>query len=226
MVLIRLCHVAELPTPGDLVRRLQANPPASLAAPPPASPPPPPSGGGARAVAGGGIVHAQAAQAPVAQAAAAPRLQSFRDVVALVATARDPLLHGHLLHSAHLVRFAPPVIELRPHTDAPRDMATRLGTLLLEATGTRWTIAFSRDAGEPTIAAQGQAADKTRRATAAEHPLVRAILEAFPGATIDAVRDPGVDSYGLPTDIPLGEPETDELEFAPLDPEAADADLT
>ena len=228
MVLIRLCHVAELPTPGDLVRRLQANPPAAAAIQPSAPPPraSPPSGGGARAVAGGGAIHPEASPSPIVQAPAPPRLQSFRDVVALVATARDPLLHGHLLHSAHLVRFAPPVIELRPHADAPRDMAARLGTLLLEATGTRWTIALSRDEGEPTIAAQGQAADKTRRAAAAEHPLVRAILDAFPGATIDAVRDPGVDSYGLPTDIPLGEPEPDALEFAPLDPEAAEFDPT
>ncbi len=227
MVLIRLCHLAELPTPGDLVRRLQATPPAAGAAPPPAprSPPPATPGGSARAVAGGGV--AQAAPAPVAETATpVPRLQSFRDVVALVATAREPLLHGHLLHSAHLIRFAPPVIELRPHADAPREMAGQLKKLLDAATGTSWQIVIGRDEGEPTIAAQGQAADKSRRALVAEHPLVRAILDAFPGAIIDAVRDPGVDSYGLPTDIPLGEPETDALEFAPLDPEAADQDFS
>jgi DNA polymerase-3 subunit gamma/tau len=162
----------------------------------------------------------------MAAAAASPRLQSFRDVVALVAASGEPLLHGHLLHSVHLVRFAPPVIELRPHPDAPRDTAARLGALLLAATGTRWTIALSQDAGDPTIAAQGQAADRSRRATAAEHPLVRAILDAFPGATIEAVRDPGMDAYGLPVcpaaDIALGEPETDPLEFAPLDPDMAE----
>jgi DNA polymerase-3 subunit gamma/tau len=216
MVLIRLCHVADLPTPGDLVRRLQANPPA-MAAPVLSNPRPP--GGGARAAAGGG-----AAAEPVQSIApaAAPRLSSFRDVVALVAAERDVLLHGHLLHSVHLVRFAPPVIEIRPDPDAPRDTASRLGALLLAATGTRWTIAVSREPGEPTIAAQGQTADLARRATVAEHPLVRAILDAFPGAKIDSVRNPGLDSYGLPADIKLGEPEPDPLEFAPLDPDAGD----
>jgi DNA polymerase-3 subunit gamma/tau len=220
MVLIRLCHVADLPTPGDLVRRLQAN--AGAAAPPPSSTPPArlPPGGSARAVAGGGVLQAEAMPA----AAASPKLRSFRDVVALVAASGEPLLHGHLLHSVHLVRFAPPVIELRPHADAPRDTAARLGALLLAATGTRWTIALSQDVGEPTIAAQGQAADRSRRATAAEHPLVRAILDAFPGATIEAVRDPGTDAYGLPAAMPLGEPETDPLEFAPLDPDLADTE--
>ena len=113
MVLIRLCYVADLPPPGDLVRRLTANPPATGNG---ASAGPPSGGGGggggARAVGGGGAM-AQAAPAP-APVPAGPQLQRFRDVVALVAERREALLHALLLHSVHLVRFAPPVIELRP----------------------------------------------------------------------------------------------------------------
>ncbi len=112
------------------------------------------------------------------------------------------MLHAHLLHSAHLVRFAPPVIELRPQPEAPRDLAPKLATLLTEATGTRWTIALSTAPGEPTLAEQGNAADAARRATAADHPLVRAILDAFPGARIDSVHDATADAYGLPAGRP------------------------
>jgi DNA polymerase-3 subunit gamma/tau len=205
MVLIRLCHVADLPTPGELVRKLGAQPPPSGAATP--APSAPSSGGGGRAIAGGGSL-AQALDYP--EQATAPRLASFRDVVALAAAEREMLLHGHLLHSVHLVRFAPPVIELRPHADAPRDLAPKLGALLLRVTGTRWTIAISAAAGQATLAEQGNAADAGRRSNAADHPLVRAIMEAFPGARIEAVRDPGVDAYGLPLqtdgEISLGEP--------------------
>ncbi len=92
--------------------------------------------------------------------------------------------------------------------------------MLLEATGERWTIALSREAGEPTLAEQGHAADAARRTAAAEHPLVRAILEAFPGAVIDRVSDNRADVYGLAPEVPLGEP--DGLEFAPPDAELAD----
>jgi DNA polymerase-3 subunit gamma/tau len=156
----------------------------------------------------------------------APQLASFRDVVALAAAEREALLHGHLLHSVHLVRWAPPVIELRPQPDAPRDLAQRLAALLLQATGTRWTIVLSAEAGEQTLARQGVAADAARRQTATEHPLVKAIMAQFPGARIEAVRDPGVDDYGLPADrtppMPLGEP--DMPEFAPLDAEPAEMD--
>jgi DNA polymerase-3 subunit gamma/tau len=210
MVLIRLCYVADLPPPGDLVRRLQSQPPTISAGP--ASPSP--SGGGMRAVAGGAPLRMEA------PAPAAPRLSGFRDVLALVAAEREMLLHGHLLHSVHLVRFAPPVIELRPQPDAPRDLAPKLAALLLRTTGTRWTIALSQEAGEQTLAQQGNDADRARRTEAAAHPLVRAILEAFPGAIIESVRAPGVDDYGLPSDT--GTPDSDMPEFAPYDAEPAD----
>ena len=196
MVLIRLCHVADLPSPGELVRRLQGQPAGAANGPAPAGS----GGGGVRAVAGGGVV-AQAAPAAVA----APRLASFRDVLALAAAEREVVLHGHLLHSVHLVRWAPPVIELRPHADAPRDLAGQLGKLLLRVTGTRWTIALSTQGGEATLAEQGDAADRARRRAASDHPLVRAIMEAFPGARLEAVRDPDADAYGLPAQVALGE---------------------
>jgi DNA polymerase-3 subunit gamma/tau len=157
------------------------------------------------------------------QAAAEPARQapvrSFRDVVALAA-GREPMLHSHLLHSAHLVRFAPPIIELRPQPEAPRDLAARLASLLLDATCARWTIALSTAEGEPTLAQQGVAADNERRSSAAEHPLVRAVLEAFPGARIEAVRDARTAAYGLPAaSLPpepalAGDAEPDLPEFA------------
>ena len=127
------------------------------------------------------------------------------------------MLHAHLLHSVHLVRFAPPVIELRPQPEAPRDLASKLAALLSEITGTRWTIAVSAAPGEPTIAEQGTAADTVRKTAAADHPLVRAILAAFPGARIDTVHDKTADAYGLPvTRVP------DMPDFAPPDAEYFD----
>ncbi|WP_428484933.1 DNA polymerase III subunit gamma/tau [Rhodopila sp.] len=215
MVLIRLCHVADIPTPGDLVRRLNASgsaagPDLSAAAG---------GGSGVRAVANGmPLISAEAAPAP---APAAPRLNNFRDIVALVGAQKEAMLHAHLLHSVHLVRFAPPVIELRPQPEAPRDLAPRLAALLSEVTATRWTIAMSTAAGEATLAEQGNAADSARRTAAADHPLVRAILDTFPGARIDTVHDRTTDAYGLPA--PLTE-QPDMPGFAPPEADYFDED--
>jgi DNA polymerase III subunit gamma/tau len=209
MVLIRLCHVADMPTPGDLIRRLTAGAPTG--GPTPAAPTG--GGGGARAVANGAP---RIAAEPASHAG--PRLGTFRDVVALVGERREAMLHAHLLHSVHLVRFAPPVIELRPQPEAPRDLASRLAALLSDLTGTRWTIAMSAAAGEATIAEQGNAADSARKTAAADHPLVRAIMAAFPGARIDTVHDKTADAYGLPASVPP----PDMPDFAPPDAEYFD----
>ena len=76
---------------------------------------PGPHGGGARAVANGGIMLQEA-----------PRALTFNDVVALAAAKRDVMLYAHLRQSVHVVRFAPPVIELRLSPDAPRDIVQKL----------------------------------------------------------------------------------------------------
>jgi DNA polymerase-3 subunit gamma/tau len=100
-------------------------------------------------------------------------------------------------------------------------LAARLAALLQSATGTRWTIALSALPGAPTIAEQGAAATTARLESVADHPLVRAIMAAFPGAKIETVHDATADLYGLPPDAAsLIEP--DVPAFAPPDAELAD----
>jgi DNA polymerase-3 subunit gamma/tau len=180
MILIRLIHVADLPTPGEIIKKL-TDAGAHHAAPPS---PPNGAGGGARAVANGPPVMAAA---PALNPAPAPRAASFTDVVALAQSKRDVMLYAHLRHSAHLVRFAPPVIELRLEPDAPRDLLPRLAALLETETGRRWTIALSHAPGAPTIDEVEREAEAAARQSAEDHPLVQAILATFPGARIEAL---------------------------------------
>jgi DNA polymerase-3 subunit gamma/tau len=243
MVLIRLCYLADQPTPGDLVRRLSPGgetPKPVLAAAPtvpvpsssPSASPAARSWGGA-----GNTALSQPLSQPAAEsvltAEAAPEAPSapaipehFRDVISLVREQREMTLYGHLLHSVHLVRYAPPVIEIRPQPEAPRDLAGKLAAVLGEVTGQRWTIAISTAEGEPTIDAQRQAADQGRAVEAAEHPLVQAIMAAFPGARLEGVRDPTVDEYRLPPPVALPAAMADlpdEMpDFAPPDAEPMD----
>ncbi len=137
---------------------------------------------------------------------ALPQPASFRDVVALC-SGRDPMLHSHLRHSVHLVRFAPGVIELRPEPDAPRDLAARLGALLLAATGARWTIALSTAPGEPTLGEQGQAADADRRAAAETIRWCARSWTPFPAPGSARYGTSALDAYGLRRPIALGEPD-------------------
>lgn len=196
MILVRLCFVADLPPPGELVRRLSGET-AATKTPPSISRSNP--GPGARAVVNG---------PPIADAApgASPSLARFEDVVALAGAKRDAWLSAHLRHDARLVRFAPPVIELNLSPAAPRDLASRLAALLEAETGRRWTIALSREAGAPSLAEAEASALDAARADALAHPLVQAIFAAFPGAKVESVHREKPEAEPDSASVPLAEP--------------------
>ncbi|PYD64618.1 DNA polymerase III subunit gamma/tau [Gluconacetobacter entanii] len=255
MVLIRMCYVADLPPPGDLVRQVveggaggdtaQA---ATISAPPngeggtlaaaphagvartgaPQAGTAAPSGGPAlRMVANGGVRVDAVAGAPAAADPVIPeppRLRTWREVVAFV-SGRDAMLHGHLRHSTHLVAFAAPEIRIRVDAAAMPGLARRLETLLRNETGdASWQIRTSTEEGEPTLAEQGAEIIQLHRADAASHPLVQAVMAAFPSARLGQVTDHALDDYGLPPEEITPAMLAPDLEFAPLDAELVDED--
>jgi DNA polymerase III subunit gamma/tau len=199
MVLVRLAYVADLPAPAELVRLAQDG--IAGAEPPPQREAGPSIQASARPLAGGALrapaelrepaVPARQVGVPAPPVAAAPEPmpQSFGEVLALFDQRREAVIRSHLVSYCHLVRFEPGRIEFRPAEGAPRDLANRLGQLLGEWTGTRWLIAVSEAEGEPTPRQQGERRDHDLRNEVAHHPLVQAVLETFPGATIAAIRE-------------------------------------
>jgi DNA polymerase-3 subunit gamma/tau len=203
MVLVRLAYAADLPVPADLVRQLTEQ-----VQPTPGGAPLRSSGASVPASAplaglgsSSGPRLARATESPAGGApqlairveptAAAPQPRSFDDVVALFDEHREAVLRSHLLAHVHLVQFEPGRIEFRPAVGAPRDLANRLGKLLGEWTGTRWVVSISSEEGAPTLREQAEAREASLRNEAAQHPVVRAVLESFPGARIEAVRELG-----------------------------------
>ncbi|CUW37388.1 DNA polymerase III, gamma/tau subunits [Magnetospirillum sp. XM-1] len=222
MAVVRLAYAAELPSPAELVEQLRANPP----------PPPAPrgpggggggggfagGGGGADAVSGhhvgGGPVHGPATAlklqpAPVAETVILPAMPpDFAAVVALFTERREGLIAVQLRTQVNLVSFAAGRIEWRQNGAAGSDLAPKTARLLSEWTGRRWTVSVnSTDPAQPTLAEQETNAELRRRADAAEHPLVKAVLAAFPGASIEAVRDLGTEEDLLPAPAPVDDPE-------------------
>ncbi|MBS29371.1 MAG: DNA polymerase III subunit gamma/tau [Alphaproteobacteria bacterium] len=202
MVLIRLAHAANLPSPADIIKQLEGDAGKPAAAPTPDTTgdaaPPPPSNGGATAVsnAGGADSVAAAAQSePVPEEAPAPDMapqanldpKSFRALVDLFAERREIALRGHLYENVHLVTYEPGRLEFRQNDNAPRDLAGQVLNLMRDWCGSHWQVSVSGAEGEPTLAQQDAAAEASAYREAAEHPAVRAALEAFPGAQIEKV---------------------------------------
>jgi DNA polymerase III subunit gamma/tau len=209
MVLVRLAYVADLPAPAELVRSLQAGPargePAGPAAgpaptsrlealaPATAAPAKPPAGGALRAPID--LAEAALEAAPpspsASSAALEPMPQSFEEVVALFDKRREAVLRSQLKEYVHLIAFEPGRIEFRPAEGAPGNLANRISQALSEWTGRRWLVARSEEegSGAPTLRQRQEQRETELRNGIAAHPLVQAVLETFPGATIAAVRE-------------------------------------
>ncbi|MDU8911870.1 DNA polymerase III subunit gamma/tau [Aestuariicoccus sp. MJ-SS9] len=197
MAVIRLTHVADLPSPEELVRKLSSS-----------APPPPGPGGGALAPGGAGATSAQGGPAPAhrgngghsAQGAAPvralaadqalARYPTFEHVVELIRANRDVKLLVEVETGVRLAAYQPGRIEFTPAGNAPGDLAQRLGGALQRWTGNRWAVTLVNGCETETIAEKRDAAALALKAEAAAHPLVQAALAAFPKAEIAEIRTP------------------------------------
>ena len=198
MAIIRLTHVAELPSPEELVRKLQDVPPV------------PPTGGGGGVIptgngtqatasvpvagtvpsgptamiAGGG----QAIQAQEQSETALARFTEFNHVIELIKSRRDVKLLVEVENFLRLVKYAPGRIEFQLTEDAPRDFTTRLANRLQNWTGARWGVTVVSDGGGATLAEERAAHRDDLQGQAMQHAMVQSVLLAFPGAEIRDVK--------------------------------------
>ncbi|MEM9583321.1 MAG: DNA polymerase III subunit gamma/tau [Pseudomonadota bacterium] len=191
MAIIRLTHMADLPSPEELVRKLQDTPP-----------PTPPAGGQAPQGAGGmttaraqsSVGHVQGSGAATALAQdpedALARYARFDQVVELIRANRDAKLLIDVETTLQLANYAPGRIEFVPTENAPRDLAAKLGARLQQWTGNRWAVTVVNEGGAETIASERDAAENALKDEARAHPMMQAVLQAFPKAEILKVITP------------------------------------
>ena len=131
-----------------------------------------------------------------APALSAPRLEgpkvdirSLEDIVVLAKEKAARLLATQLESNVHLVSLERGRIQFRPNAQAPSSLATDLAQRLREWTGERWIVTLSSEGGALTIAEQRVARERAKKDAVSQEPFVRAVLDAFPGAEIVAVRE-------------------------------------
>jgi len=192
MAVIRLTHVADLPSPEELVRKL------GNATPPPAAPARAPNGGGGGSTTahathhisqGGSTGATMSAVAPAVEQALA-RFPTFEHVVELIRANRDVKLLVEVENTLRLAAYQPGRIEFAPTDDAPRDLAQRLGSRLQLWTGNRWAVTIVGKSDAKTIAEVRDAKDNALKSQAENHPLMQAVMATFPGAKILSIRTP------------------------------------
>ncbi|MEM9233091.1 MAG: DNA polymerase III subunit gamma/tau [Pseudomonadota bacterium] len=177
--LIRIAYAAGQPTPEEALKALGGN-----------------DGGGGTGVAssaprgsGGG---AQAALAPQMQVETKPVLvpeqdtqpgiTSLLEIAELAGTHRNAELKTLIETCLIPVLVQPGRLDVAVTADAPPSLTGKLTTALKDWTGSPWMVTVVPDPGGVSTLRQ------QRDAKIHEHPLVKATLEAFPGAKITTVR--------------------------------------
>jgi DNA polymerase-3 subunit gamma/tau len=193
MVVVRIAHAADLPTPDEALKALQdVGSPAGIA-PRRDAAAPAGDGGRARMTAGAARaapVRAEAAPAPAAEPAAPSdlRLESFADLVAVAGERRELKLKHALETFVRPIRFEPGRIEIALTDEAPNGLAGEIASRLDEWTGRRWMVAVARQSDTPTVSEARETARARLVDDARADPVVAAVFERFPGAEIVDVR--------------------------------------
>jgi DNA polymerase-3 subunit gamma/tau len=225
MVLIRLAYAADLPTPDEALRQLEAaaggvaggaaKAPQPIVSAPRLSPEP------RGFAASPQTARAGLALAPLPEAAPAVRLACFEDVVALAGQKRDIQMKLALERDVRLVRFETGAIEFSQAPGASPQLAQHLMRKLHEWTGQRWMVAVSREPGAPSLKERETSTTAEAMAGVRAEPLVRRVFEYFPGAEIVAVRlnDPAAERESQ------GNPDKNEDDVGFSDDSIAETDL-
>jgi DNA polymerase III subunit gamma/tau len=192
MTLIRLAYAAELPSPDELIAKLANQPAVAPALTAPSLPPPQP-----RAPSGGSSAmrmeaprpietEAIAVQPTVAQAAPAlATVSSYKELIALAAAKRDVLVRLALEGQMRPVSFEQGRIEVALLEGTDPSIIATVSARLQAWTGQRWLVNVSSKPPEGLTLRQEQEQRKeAAHAAAHEDPLVKAILDTFPGAKV------------------------------------------
>lgn len=203
MVIIRLCYAAQLPSPAELVRSLQEGSPVAVR--PTAAPSLPRSAALMAQPVSSGSTSVMAATLPAPSPVAAPEarstshlhlaasnpepvLENWQDLIALLDARREAMLLHHLMQTVIPITFARGHIEIAPLSDMPSQFPARLSAFLEHTMRFPWRIASVPGEGL-TLAQQKEAANKAELEASKNQPLVKAILDIFPGADVVALRD-------------------------------------
>ena len=191
MLIIRLAHTAHMPTPGELMQKLPKTSPSS---PPSAS-----SAPAASAPVTSAPIASSAETAPIETGVGMP--SSLAEIVALAETNGEMLLAARIRNHVKLVSLKPGNLQIGLVGAAPDQLAGDIARYLSQWTGHRWLVSLSESGGAQTLAEEQRDADEKLRDTIASEPLVAQILDIFPGASIDEIKNPeATDAAGMLVD--------------------------
>ena len=160
MLMIRLCHLSNIPTPSDLIKKLKQN------------------------------INAKKANIVSESSNHKKAINNFEELVQLFYTEREMLLYHYLQNDVHLIEFSPLKLRIRQTHNVPHNFSNKIASLLYEWTGDKWLITVSSDDGSPTLSSQEELAKISEIDQLSQNDLVQEVLQNFSTAKVkDIVRE-------------------------------------
>jgi DNA polymerase-3 subunit gamma/tau len=182
MLIIRLAHTAHMPTPGELMQKLPKTSPSS-----PSNASPAPASSATAMPAPPTPVALSVETAPIDTGASMP--SSLADIVALAETNGEMLLAARIRNHVKLVSLKPGNLQIGLVGAAPDQLVGDIARYLSQWTGQRWLVSLSESGGSQTLTEEQRDADEKLRDAITSEPLVAQILDIFPGASIDEIKN-------------------------------------
>lgn len=205
VILLRMCYLAALPTPNEIIERARDEEGAILQ-PQPSRSSPVAVARASTEVSATQLSMGQPGQASATLPGSSPVPSSSRErerqeqgqvavpdtfeaLLALLGEKREMLLKNCLENDTHLISYEPGQIRLRFLPAVPKETARRLRDLLTLWTGMPWDVKTGDEQGAPTIRESTQKVRAEIRAQLLADPLVQTALATFPEAEIEHIDD-------------------------------------
>ena len=185
MLLIRLAHIAPMPTPAEIIKTLPDAPKHIPAAPAAETPAKAATQTTAETTAED-PPHARPDHQPEARPDTA--FSSMQDIAASLETAGEKILAARVRKNLRPVSFAAGKLVVQIDGEIPESLLGQLARFMSQKSGKPWLVSESDEAGGPTLAELDQHQQDEIKQAAAAHPLVAAVLNQFESAEVTAVR--------------------------------------
>ena len=115
--------------------------------------------------------------------------ESFEEMLELLLTHKELLLHAQIVNNIHLVSFSKGLIKVRLNTNSDINIPKNLSNTLEKLTNNKWVVSISEEEGEQTVAEKESMKLDERKNEIKNNPEFSEVFKHFPDAKIISIED-------------------------------------
>lgn len=115
-------------------------------------------------------------------------INGFEELVQLFHQKREMLLYQYLISDVHLIEFEHLKVKIRQTSSVPHNFAGKVAALLQEWTGEKWFIIIASEPGEATLSSQAEQIRLDKVSELEQNDMVKEVMNNFSSAKIKEIQ--------------------------------------